>query len=95
MAMNCGLINRVPSFPVAVFLWEISYSVYLLHGLIAYVLFFRLPQMSPAQMSAAYIAPMLVAAASWYFVERRRILRSLRESGIVGQPNALAGGMHP
>jgi peptidoglycan/LPS O-acetylase OafA/YrhL len=90
-----GLINRVPSFPVAVFLWEISYSVYLLHGLIAYVLFFRLPQMSPAQMSAAYIAPMLVAAASWYFVERRRILRSLRESGIVGQPNALAGGMHP
>jgi peptidoglycan/LPS O-acetylase OafA/YrhL len=65
-----GLINRVPSFPVAVFLWEISYSVYLLHGLIAYVLFFRLPQMSPAQMSAAYSATLLVAAASWYFVER-------------------------
>jgi peptidoglycan/LPS O-acetylase OafA/YrhL len=91
MAMNCGLINRVPSFPVAVFLWEISYSVYLLHGLIAYVLFFRLPQM-PAQMSAAYIATLLVAAASWYFVERRPILRSLRESGIAGQSNALAGG---
>jgi peptidoglycan/LPS O-acetylase OafA/YrhL len=96
MAMNCGLINRVPSFPVAVFLWEISYSVYLLHGLIVYVLFFRPPQMSPAQMSAAHIATLLVAAAaSWYFVERPAVLRSLLESGIVGQSNAPAGGMHP
>jgi hypothetical protein len=38
---------------------------------------------------------LLVAAASWYFVERPAVSRSLRESGIVGQSNALAGGMHP
>ena len=71
MAMNRGLISRALSFPAAVFLGEISYSVYLLHGLIAYVVAFRLPQMSPAQMSAAYVATLLVlAAAAWYFVER-------------------------
>jgi peptidoglycan/LPS O-acetylase OafA/YrhL len=71
MAMNRGLISRALSFPAAVFLGEISYSVYLLHGLIAYVVAFRLPQMSPAQMSATYIATLLaVAAATWYFVER-------------------------
>jgi peptidoglycan/LPS O-acetylase OafA/YrhL len=78
-----ALVNRMLSWPPLVFVGLISYSLYLWHQpLLAFVTYYRVAPLTPTATAAPLAATLLVAAASWRFIERpvrtRVIMKSTR-----------------
>lgn len=78
-----ALINRLLSWPPLVFIGLISYSLYLWHQpLFVFVSAYRVAPLTPGATLAPFAATLLIAAASWRFIERpvraRAILRNTR-----------------
>src|SRR5262249_34489176 len=77
------LVNRVLSWRPLVFLGLISYSLYLWHQpLLVFVRYSRIEPLGPLATALVLAATLLVAAASWRFVEQpirtRALLRAPR-----------------
>jgi len=95
-----ALVNRVLSWTPLVFVGLISYSLYLWHQpLLAFVSYYRIAPLTPAAAAVPLAATLIVAAASWRFIERpvraRVFLKSTRSllvgAGVVSAGILLAG----
>src|ERR1700722_19669797 len=66
-----ALVNRMLAWPPLVFVGLISYSLYLWpQPLLAFVNYYRIAPLTPAATAVPLAATLLVAAASWRFIER-------------------------
>jgi peptidoglycan/LPS O-acetylase OafA/YrhL len=66
-----ALVNRMLSWPPLVFVGLISYSLYLWHQpLLVFVNYYRVAPLTPAATAVPLVATLLLAAASWRFIER-------------------------
>ena len=96
-----ALVNRMLSWPPLVFVGLISYSLYLWHQpLLAFVNYYRIAPLTPAATAVPLAATLLVAAASWRFIERpvraRVFMKSTRTLLIgagVGSAGILLAGL--
>ena len=83
-----ALVNRMFSWPPLVFLGLISYSLYLWHQpLLVFVNYYYIVPLTPAATAALLAATLLVATASWRFIERpvrARLLMKSTRSLLVG-----------
>jgi peptidoglycan/LPS O-acetylase OafA/YrhL len=76
-----ALVNRILSWPPLVFIGLISYSLYLWHQpLLAFVNYYRIAPLTPGATTVPLAATLVVAAASWRFIERPVRTRMLMKS---------------
>lgn len=96
-----ALVNRMLSWPPLVFIGLISYSLYLWHQpLLAFVNYYRIVPLTPGATTVPLAATLLVAAASWRFLERpvrtRMLMKSTRALLVsvgVGSAGILLAGL--
>jgi peptidoglycan/LPS O-acetylase OafA/YrhL len=96
-----ALVNRMLSWPPLVFVGLISYSLYLWHQpLLAFVNYYRIAPLTPAATTVPLAATLLVAAASWRFIERpvrarvfMKSTRTLLVGAGVGSAGILLAGL--
>jgi peptidoglycan/LPS O-acetylase OafA/YrhL len=96
-----ALVNRMLSWPPLVFIGLISYSLYLWHQpLLAFVYYYRIVPLTPGAATVPLAATLLVAAASWRFIERpvrtRMLMKSTRALLVgvgVGSAGILLAGL--
>lgn len=73
LALQRGLVGRVLSWPPLVLFGDISYSTYLLHGILLLLVVYRwdvFRRLSDAQLAATFCAMVLVASyLSWALIE--------------------------
>jgi peptidoglycan/LPS O-acetylase OafA/YrhL len=90
-----ALVNRMLSWPPLVFVGLISYSLYLWHQpLLAFVSYYRIAPLKPAAAAVPIAATLLVAIASWRFIERpvrARILMKSTRTLLIGVGIGSAG----
>jgi peptidoglycan/LPS O-acetylase OafA/YrhL len=90
-----ALVNRILSWPPLVFVGLISYSLYLWHQpLVVFVNYYHIAPLSPAATAVLLVAILLVATASWRFIERpvrARILMKSTRTLLVGVGVGSAG----
>jgi peptidoglycan/LPS O-acetylase OafA/YrhL len=76
-----ALVNRILSWPPLVFIGLISYSLYLWHQpLLAFLNYYSIAPPTSAATAVPLAATLLVAAASWRFIERPVRSRALMAS---------------
>ena len=76
-----ALVNRMLSWPPLVFIGLISYSLYLWHQpLLAFVGYYRIAPLTPGATVVPLAVTLLVAVASWRFIERPVRARVLMKS---------------
>jgi len=90
-----ALVNRLLSWPPLVFIGLISYSLYLWHQpLLTFISYYRIAPLTPGASAAPLAVTLLVAAASWRFIERpvreRMLMKSTRNL-LVGMGIGSAG----
>jgi peptidoglycan/LPS O-acetylase OafA/YrhL len=96
-----ALVNRMLSWRPLVFVGLISYSLYLWHQpMLVFVNYYYIAPLTPAATAALLAATLLVATASWRFIERpvrARILmkntRTLLVGAGVGSAGILVAGL--
>jgi len=90
-----ALVNRMLSWPPLVFVGLISYSLYLWHQpLLVFANYYYIAPLRPAATAALLVATLLVATASWRFIERpvrARILMKSTRTLLVGAGVGSAG----
>ena len=90
-----ALVNRMLSWPPLVFVGLISYSLYLWHQpLLVFANYYYIAPLRPAATAALLVATLLVATASWRFIERpvrARILMKSTRTLLVGVGVGSAG----
>ncbi len=90
-----ALVNRMLSWPPLVFVGLISYSLYLWHQpLLVFVSYYRIAPLTPVATAVPLAATLLVAAASWRFIERpvrARVLMKSTRTLLVGVGVGSAG----
>jgi peptidoglycan/LPS O-acetylase OafA/YrhL len=90
-----ALVNRMLSWPPLVFVGLISYSLYLWHQpLLAFANYYLIAPLKPATAAVTLAATLLVAVASWRFIEhpvRARLLMKSTRSLLVGVGAGSAG----
>jgi peptidoglycan/LPS O-acetylase OafA/YrhL len=90
-----ALVNRMLSWPPLVFIGLISYSLYLWHQpLLVFVNYYYIAPLTPGATAVLLAATLLVAIASWRFIERpvrARILMKSTQTLLVGVGVGSAG----
>ena len=90
-----ALVNRMLSWPPLVFVGLISYSLYLWHQpLLVFANYYYIAPLRPTATAALLVATLLVATASWRFIERpvrARILMKSTRTLLVGVGVGSAG----
>ena len=90
-----ALVNRMLSWPPLVFVGLISYSLYLWHQpLLVFANYYYIAPLRPAATAALLVATLLVATASWRFIERpvrARVLMKSTRTLLVGVGVGSAG----
>jgi peptidoglycan/LPS O-acetylase OafA/YrhL len=90
-----ALVNRMLSWPPLVFVGLISYSLYLWHQpVLVFANYYYIGPLRPAATAALLVATLLVATASWRFIEqpvRARILMKSTRTLLVGVGVGSAG----
>jgi peptidoglycan/LPS O-acetylase OafA/YrhL len=90
-----ALVNRMLAWPPLVFIGLISYSLYLWHQpLLTFVDYYRFVPFTPGAAAVPLSATLLVAAASWRFIERpvrARVLMKSTRTLLIGVAVGSAG----